>query len=464
MPESKKRIISDIVPAEKSRAEALPMKKTPPVQEAPIENVIEEKAIPTTPKRSGPKPRRFDNSQLDFLRKNTAPGERPTQPARPQRNAGTETSQGSNIPGKKFLVAGASLIVLVLLYVLLSVFSSATVEITAKESQFKLSRPVTFTLPYEEIRISESGEKDGKSINTETVNQKAHGEIAIYNAFSSSSQVLVINTRFRTKEGNIYRIQKQVMVPGATVVDGEITPSKIITEVVSDTEGEEFNVESGTTFDIPGFVGGPRYEKFYGEAVEPIDGGFVGEVKIVGESEAGEALKSAEADAITTANNILRDSIPEGLVALAEKEISVADSSIEPSIGDPGEKFTAKATATGSFVLIDEEKLLSELEELLFDDFPGAENNLRLIDNTGIVLIKKDSSTGEAIFELREEINVSWLADEEMLTTALSKVKVKQIPDVFKQYEAILSAEVKFSPSWWRRIPSKPGRIHVEYR
>lgn len=470
MVESKKRIISDIVtgdqkPITKRKTVVRPAEPSAPEVVAPAEAAtsVPEK-VAAANRRIGPKPRKFDSAQLNFLRKGTDAAKSSSSTLKMPSMPKVNVSGGSKIPGKKFLVASASLIVIILVYVALTIFGSATVEITAKESQFKLSRPVTFTLPYEEISVSESRKQTGKSVNVEEVNQKAHGEIAIFNAFSSSSQVLVVNTRFRTKEGNIYRIGEQITVPGATVVNGEITPSKIIVEVVSDNEGEEYNVAKGVTFDIPGFVGSPRYEGFYGESVEAIDGGYVGEVKIVGQSEADAALATATAEATSAANNILRDSVPAGLIALPEEEIKVTKSSVNPDIGDPGEEFVAEATATGSFVLINEEELLGKLEELLFDDFPKDKNNLELIDNAGITLINKNSSTGEAIFELQNTINVAWRAEKDSLTNNLSEAKIKDIPEIFKNYESILSAEVRFSPSWWRRIPGSAERINVEYR
>ncbi len=110
------------------------------------------------------------------------------------------------------------------------------------------------------------------------VNRRATGKIVIYNAHSSSSQLLVANTRFLTPDGKTFRLNNRIVVPGAKIIEGKIVPSSIEAKVTADRLGEESNIGPIKRFSIPGFRGLKKYHRFHGESKEPMTGGFIGEV------------------------------------------------------------------------------------------------------------------------------------------------------------------------------------------
>ena len=92
--------------------------------------------------------------------------------------------------------------------------------------------------------------------------KKAHGSVVIYNEYNSSPQTLVATTRLESSDGKIFRLTKNIVVPGTTVVGGSPQPGAIEAEVVADQAGSEYNIDQ-TKFTIPGFSGGPKFDKFY---------------------------------------------------------------------------------------------------------------------------------------------------------------------------------------------------------
>ncbi len=112
---------------------------------------------------------------------------------------------------------------------------------------------------------------------TETVSAKATGILTVYNSYSSAPQALVRNTRFESPDKKIFRLERQVTVPGAKVEGGKVTPSSIEVTVVAEEAGESYNLPPSSGWRIPGFAGGPRYEGFYAEAKQGMKGGFTGE-------------------------------------------------------------------------------------------------------------------------------------------------------------------------------------------
>ncbi|HEY5383195.1 MAG TPA: hypothetical protein VIJ88_01430, partial [Candidatus Paceibacterota bacterium] len=167
--------------------------------------------------------------------------------------------------------------------VLLStLFAGATVTVTPRTATVAV--PPTMlagvnaplgTLSYQIISISRTASTTVTASGSSQVSKIASGVITIYNAYSTSAQPLITNTRFEAPDGKIYRIKSAVVVPGAkAAADGTLTPGTVSATVYADAPGADYN-RGQTQFTIPGFQGDPRYTKFYAET-SAISRGFVG--------------------------------------------------------------------------------------------------------------------------------------------------------------------------------------------
>lgn len=95
--------------------------------------------------------------------------------------------------------------------------------------------------------------------------QKASGQITIFNSYSDRPQMLVATTRFQTPEGKIYRLDKTVRVPGATMKNGKAAvPGSIDASVTADKAGADYNTGPVDKLMIPGFAGKPQFAAIYG--------------------------------------------------------------------------------------------------------------------------------------------------------------------------------------------------------
>ena len=72
-------------------------------------------------------------------------------------------------------------------------------------------------IPVEGVLFEETAEASAKATGEKELNDRAVGQIVIYNAYSSEAQQLVARTRFSTPDGKIFRTQKAITVPGAKV-------------------------------------------------------------------------------------------------------------------------------------------------------------------------------------------------------------------------------------------------------
>jgi len=144
-----------------------------------------------------------------------------------------EKSRGGNGWRRIIIWSVATISVLILVYASSLTFSKATIKITPKQwtGEVEISLEASQnreTLIYNLVTINGEMSRDIPATGEEQIEQKASGEIIIFNDHSPASQTLIKNTRFQTPEGLIFRIKDAVSVPGTTTQGGVTTPGKLI--------------------------------------------------------------------------------------------------------------------------------------------------------------------------------------------------------------------------------------------
>jgi len=185
--------------------------------------------------------------------------------------------------------------VAVLLFILSSTFSTATVTITPKNQDITLNDTYnitsdktvgTSTLHFQVMTIEQKLTKALETDGEEYVEKKAIGKAVIFNNSGTQKQRLTINTRLETKDGLIYRIRDSVDVPGIKTIAGVKTPGSIEVDIIADMPGDKYNMKLSDLkgdFTIPGFKGTTKYTTFYARLSADVLGGFTGNVKKVSE-------------------------------------------------------------------------------------------------------------------------------------------------------------------------------------
>jgi len=194
----------------------------------------------------------------------------------------------------------------VLLFILSSTFSTATLTITPKYQPVVLNDTFNISLDssasglhFKVMTLTQDLSKTLETDGDQYVERKATGKAVIYNNFSSSKQRLINNTRLETKDGLIYRIRQSVEVPGVKTIAGVKTPGSVEVDIIADMPGDKYNMKLSDLkgdFSIPGFVGDPKYTAFYARLSSDLVGGFVGNVKKV----ADDKLASSRTDVQNT--------------------------------------------------------------------------------------------------------------------------------------------------------------------
>lgn len=205
----------------------------------------------------------------------------------------TENKESVTKNSLMFLWGVCILSVIVLLFLLSSVFATATLSITPKSEIVTLNdtykivsdkNSSTSTLHYEVMTITKTLSKNLETDGEEYVERKATGKAIIYNNSGPSNQRLINNTRLETKDGLVYRIRQSVDVPGVKTISGVKTPGSVEVEIIADMPGEKYNMKLSDLkgdFTIPGFKGSTKYNTFYARLSADTTGGLIGSVEKV---------------------------------------------------------------------------------------------------------------------------------------------------------------------------------------
>ena len=383
----------------------------------------------------------------------------------------TEKSYRSVKRSRRPWVIITTVLGLVVMVVLISsVLAKATVRITPKETSFNLSDELSAQksnpekgLRFETMTLESSETRPVKATGTEKVSKKASGKITIYNSFSATSQSLIKETRFESKEGKIYRIDRAVTIPGYKKQGEEIIPGSVEAIIYADKSGPEYN-SPVTEFTIPGFRGGPRFTKFSAKSITPLEGGLEGELSIVSPEEKARVKNDTE--------KILKDRLLGEVKTRIPPGFNYFDSGMFWEFSDslPANNTTSTEipfTQTAKLhVLIFNQKELSEkLAKLKLntDETNILVTNLETLKFELKNLANFDpENTAEINFTLSGEARAVWQVPAEELKTNLSGLSKDGYQSVFAQYPAITRAEVIFRPPWIRHFPEETTKIEVE--
>lgn len=316
-------------------------------------------------------------------------------------------------------------------------------------------------LPMEDVQVAVNKTKTFRASGEKNVSRKAHGTITIYNAFSSAPQTLVATTRFKSPEGKIYRIPRTITVPGAEVDAGEIIPQGIDVEVFADQPGEDYNIEE-TKFTIPGFKGSSKYDGFYGESKEPMNGGAEGKVKVVTE----EDIKSAREDLLLQAKeealaeldnragedfNILKDNFKEDKVEVSFS--AEEDEAVDNFIGKI--EFSIKAMAYKESYL--RELVDLNLESIIMEDKIALSDTLQIDHEKPVINWDK----GSALFNVTASEEVSERIDKEDLKNDLAGKGEVEVRKYLSSKKEISKSQVSFWPFWVKKVPAQKDKIEI---
>ena len=361
--------------------------------------------------------------------------------------------------------------VILLFFVLSYFFSGATVHVTPKSATVPLD-DIVFTatkattddnLGFEVMAVKGQETKTAQATVEQTASQKASGKIIIYNDFSRSEQKLISGTRFETADGKILKISSAVTIPGQKTVAGKLTPGSVEVTVTASEAGDLYNIPL-SDFTIPGFKGGPKYQKIYARSKTVMSGGSLGAVHVLPEADANkireELATALKAKLLVQA----KAQVPEGymffdgtvFMTTEDTKGPVSGKDVEVSVVESG---TLRALIFKRDILTKEiaKKGIREYDNLPvsisnFDALTLSLNNHDMINPNDVKSIS---------FSFIGSAHTVWDVDQKSLTTDLLGIKKKEFDTVLEKYLSIEKASLSIKPFWKLRLPDDSSKIKI---
>ncbi len=297
------------------------------------------------------------------------------------------------------------------------------------------------------------------ALGKKVVNQKATGKIVVYNGYSSQPQQLVATTRFEAVDGSIVRLVKSIMIPGAKIDGGTITPSSIEAEVVADKPGPAYNISNGK-LSIPGFKGTAKFTGFYGEVKTALTGGFVGEAAYPTDDD----VKSAKAKIA----EVLRNSLMGQLASKAGKDyiivpgsaqLVVTKTSVSTQVNTKGE-FSLFAEAELKAIAFKESDLIGYFASLMKEKLGNPAYSFK---ETRVAYDspKPDFATQKLVVSVDFKGVAELPIDIALVRGKVAGKSLTELKIVLFAVPGIDSSVVTLRPGYVRRVPGAPTVSNV---
>ena len=295
-----------------------------------------------------------------------------------------------------------------------------------------------------------------------TSGKKAKGSVVIYNEYSSSPQTLIATTRLESPDGKIFRLTKNVVVPGTTTIGGSLQPGAIEAEVIADQSGAEYNIEE-TRFTIPGFSGGPKFDKFYAKSSVPMTNGASSggdEPFALSQQDIDNAKTKTEAAIKEKISEIISSELQEGEIALPQAEkITITKSISGTKIGDIVNSFNYNVQASVHVLVFSENDVKKIIKQSLSGQSQDFAQEISKIEYANIEADFDNSLLNLKV--LGEIKNIPNIDIEKIKEEMLGK-NSDQLKDIFKKYPYIKNINIEFWPSFISHISQYKSRIEVQ--
>ena len=372
---------------------------------------------------------------------------------------------------RKFFFGGIGVIfILGFIFLMMTILASAKVTILVKNQDLNIeAMPLVASIglngdnvKYEVIKISKKANAKIKATGEEMVENKASGKIIIYNNFSTEPQRLIVRTRFESTDGLLYRIPESVIVPGKVVKNGISTPGSIEVLVFADEAGEKYNIKK-TDFKIPGFKNDAiRYKEFYARSSTEMEGGFIGKMKTVSQTEKEQVLSKIESDLISEITKEIETKLPKELVFLKD---SIVYSKSELPKEEDGNDVSVGTEMTALVILLDKETLSKNIIAKYKNEYPDWQNiEAKITDFSKLSIVNKPLIVDDGLdmnISISGQTKMEALIDPEKIKNMILGLKRKDLYNTLTKIDGVVSIKAAIKPMWKQSFPKNPSKINV---
>ena len=374
------------------------------------------------------------------------------------------TSRSINIYRR---IAYFFIFLVIILVGFISYFSLVKVNIALVPNQERISNNIIFDIHDKETGKSESGsaitgivkdivievEKEFESGGAEVIGKEVSGDVIIYNNYAKN-QPLVASTRLITQDGKLFRIKNTINVPAG---------GSIQVEVYADAPSAEMAVESAK-FTIPGLWAGLQ-DKIYAETKTSLD--YKQKVKkYITQNDIDDKARELKQLLIAQAKKEINEKYKEYSQIIYKINENSVESEIDKEIGDEIDTFNYSMSAEVVVVAFNESKTAA-LAKQKFLSALSENKDLISFDEKNIVysLNNFDTEAGTANINASFEGKVGLKKDCDVVEVEkILGLNNEQLEVYLKNLDEIAGYEIKYTPSFIKKVPKLIDRVNVEIK
>lgn len=341
------------------------------------------------------------------------------------------------------------------------------ITITLIPNQERISNNMIFDIRDQDTAASESGNtiigivkkvevstaKEYQASGTEVIGKEVAGKATIYNNYTKN-QPLVASTRLLSADDKLFRTKNTVNVPAGGSVE---------VEIYADNPGPDAAV-GPTKFSIPGLWAGLQ-DKIFAETKESID--YKQKVKkYIVQTDIDDGIRDLKQQLLTDAKAQINEQYKDYGEVIYKINEDTVKSEADKKAGEEAEAFNITMTAEVVVVAFNEEKTaamakqkflatLSENKELISFD----ENNIIYALNNFDV--NQGTANVNATFEGKISVKDNFDIIEVDKIVGLNQ---KQLEVYLKNITEIAGYEIKYTPSFLKRVPNLVDKIKIEIK
>lgn len=308
----------------------------------------------------------------------------------------------------------------------------------------------------EVFQFSATGEKTKES--------RAEGTIRVYNNYSTAPQTFVVNTRFMSDSGKVFRALTKVVVPGKKLEEGKWVQGWVDVKVAALEAGPDYNI-GPSTFSLPGLSGSALYTYFYGKSSSPMDGGFIGKTPFVLQADIDSAKENAIQSLKKAGGESLRSSLGNEFVFLDEAFLQeVIDSFSSAKAGQEIKSFEVSVKIVSRALIFKRSDAEAIAREILGSNL---ESNRKIYENSfSVEWSPKEIDLKKGEMALRIDAIAKSYPDIDIpgLKNDLSRKPLADALLYLEDRPEVLKAQVKLWPFWVKKVPKNIERIKVDFR
>lgn len=351
---------------------------------------------------------------------------------------------------------------------LLFAFASTTITVIphSQTVTFDASTPFTAypeasaapgTIPYTVMTQVFEDSAVVQANGTEEAEEKATGNVTIYNNFTDRSVELIKNTRFQTPDGLIFRIPASVQVPPK---QGN-TPGSVEVTVFADQNGPSYNVGPFEKLVVPGLKSNAEmYENVYGKSSAAFSGGFSGTRPAV----SPQVLEGSKAEVRNRLNEKAQEFVRTASGIAFPGLVAVNFEALPPTEEGSG-SVRIHERATVSLPVFPADRLAQSIGRTVSANAEGQSVSIRFSEGTSAQPIQQlapaDIGVQPVVFTVNGRGQLVWSVEAEPLKKALAGREESAFETVIGGFPAVEEARARIMPFWKTSFPGDPADIEV---